>query len=276
MRFGDYAFEVNKHKNHQEEPVKKMLFAVVLVVTLSLATAAQKAAPKPSQQYAGNSAKGFSSDPQIHRGAPRLCNPCLFYGGNLDVPNIDSAGLSDENTLNISDSHTYGAFTIAAGKSASVQGLVFQVQMNAHMNPKQATWEIRTGVSTGNGGTLVASGTSAATMSPTGRVFLGFGEYTVGVKFPSITLSEGTYWVNVTPQCTDASDGQCTSFNTRYFVSNTVKAADNVHGGMQPSGQMFLNSSFFGFNFVNWCDSSLGLNSTQSGALSFGVIGTFN
>jgi hypothetical protein len=200
----------------------------------------------------------------------------LFYGGNLDVPNIDSAGLSDENTLNVSDSHTYGAFTIAAGKSASVQGLLFQVQMDAHMNPKQATWEIRTGVSSGNGGTVVASGTSAATMSPTGRVFLGFGEYTVGVKFSSVTLSEGTYWVNVTPQCTDASDGQCTSFNSRYFVSNTVKAADNVHGTMQPTGQMFLNSSYFGLNFINWCDASLGLNSTQCGALSFGVIGTLN
>ena len=254
--------------------MKKMFYAVGLVVTLSLAASAQRATPSASQHYTGNSTAG-SSDPQIHRGAPRLCNPCLFYGGNLDVPNIDSAGLSDENTLNVSDSHTYGAFTIAAGQSASVQGLVFQVQMNAHMNPKQATWEIRSGVSTGNGGTVVASGTSAATMSPTGRVFLGFGEYTVGVKFPSVTLSEGTYWANVTPQCTDASDGQCTSFGTRYFVSNTVKGTDNVHGGMQPAGQMFLNSSFFGLNFVNWCDASLGLNSTQCSALSFGVIGTF-
>src|SRR5438270_3395673 len=103
-----------------------MFLAVVLVVTLSLAAAAQKSAPRTSQHYSGNSSVRFSSDPQLHRGAPRLCNPCLFYGGNLDVPNIDSAGLSDENTLNVSDSHTYGAFTIAAGKSASVQGLLFQ------------------------------------------------------------------------------------------------------------------------------------------------------
>jgi hypothetical protein len=193
----------------------------------------------------------------------------------LDVPNIDSAGLSDENTLNVSDSHTYGAFTIASG-SASVTGLVFQVQMNAHMNPKEATWEIRSGVTSGNGGTVVASGTGAATMKPTGRAFLGLGEYTVAVKFPAVSLSAGTYWVNVTPQCTDSSDGQCTSFATRYFVSNTVKEAANVHGSWQPVGQMFLNSSFFGLSFINWCDSSLGLNSTQCAALSFGVNGTMD
>ena len=140
-------------------------------------------------------------------------------------------------------------------------GLLFQVQMSAHMNPKEATWEIRSGVSNGNGGTVVASGTAAATMKPTGRVFIGLGEYSVGVKFPAVSLSSGTYWVNVTPQCTDSSDGQCTSFATRYFVSNTVKEADNVHGSWQPVGQMFLNSSFFGFDFINWCDPSLGLDS---------------
>ena len=255
--------------------MRRTFFAVALAATLTLAAVAQNKAVSPSQHYSGDSSVKFSMDPQ-RRGAPRLCNPCLFYGGNLDVPNINSAGLSDENTLNVSDSHTYGAFTLAAGQSASVQGLVFQVQMKAHMNPKQATWEIRTGVSSGNGGTIVASGTSAATMRATGRVFLGFGEYSVGVKFTPVTLGEGTYWVNVTPQCTDSSDGQCTSFGTRYFVSNTVKGADNVHGSMQPAGEMFLNSSYFGFNFTNWCDPSFGLNSTQCSALSFGVIGTFN
>ncbi len=255
--------------------MRKMFFAVLCVATLTLASLAQTKATQPSRHYSAPPGSHFKADPDGHR-APRLCNPCIFYGGNLDVPNIDSAGLSDENTLNVSDSHTYGAFAVPDGKSASVTGLIFQVQMSAHMNPKQATWEIRSGVSNGNGGTVVASGTGDATMKPTGRVFLGLGEYSVAVKFPAVSLSSGTYWVNVTPQCTDSSDGQCTSFATRYFVSNTVKAADNVHGSWQPVGQMFLNSSFFGLNFINWCDPSLGLDSTQCAALSFGVIGTLD
>jgi hypothetical protein len=251
--------------------VSKMFFAVFSVATLTLTSLAQTKAPQPSRHYKAIPGPRAQAEPDGHL-APRLCNPCLFYGGNLDVPNIDSAGLSDENTLNISDSHTYGAVAFPA--AVSVTGLLFQVQMSAHMNPKEATWEIRRGVSSGNGGTVVASGTAAATMKPTGRVFIGLGEYTVGVKFPAVSLAAGTYWFNVTPQCTDSSDVQCTSFATRYFVSNTVRQQQNLHGSWQPIGDMFLNSSFFGLDFINWCDPELGLDANQCSALSFGVIGT--
>ena len=45
-----------------------------------------------------------------------------------------------------------------------------------------ASWEIRSGVSAGNGGTLVASGsTLTPTITPTGRSGFGFTEYQVKV-----------------------------------------------------------------------------------------------
>ena len=62
-----------------------------------------------------------------------------------------------------------------------------------------ATWEIRQGVSEGNGGTLVASG---MTMMPV-VTFLGCGfgfcEYMVEVIGLNVSLAEGHYWLNVTP-----------------------------------------------------------------------------
>ena len=39
---------------------------------------------------------------------------------------------------------------------------------------------------------------------------------------------------------------------------------------------MFLNSSFFGFTYANWCDSSLGFNSNQCAGMSYGLVGTIN
>ena len=57
-------------------------------------------------------------------------------------------------------------------------------------NVTGATWEIRTGVSAGNGGTLVASGSTATpTVTATGRSAFGFTEYQVEVAIsPTLHL----------------------------------------------------------------------------------------
>jgi hypothetical protein len=65
---------------------------------------------------------------------------------------------------------------------------------------QQATWEIRSGISEGNGGTLVASGTNAATQTATGRSLWGtYPEYTIQVSGLDVTLAPGTYWLAVIP-----------------------------------------------------------------------------
>ncbi len=59
-------------------------------------------------------------------------------------------------------------------------------------------WEIRSGMSAGNGGTLVASGTYLnPTVVATGRTALGgaLTEYTVTASGLDINLSSGTYWL---------------------------------------------------------------------------------
>jgi hypothetical protein len=82
-----------------------------------------------------------------------------------------------------------------------------------------AIWEIRSGCSIGNPGTLIASGfTAAPAVTPTGRSGFGYLEYTVEVTGLNVTLAPGTYWLSVTP----LGDGTGHSFNTTTSGANCV------------------------------------------------------
>jgi hypothetical protein len=255
--------------------VKTTLFAFAFVVALSLsASAANSQKPAPSVHGAGNP----DAVEQIHNNAtpqaPLACSPCLFYGGDLNPSSPNAAGMSDENTfLILGGGYTYGAVNIPAGTTASVTGLLFNVQADAAFDPTTATYDIRSGVSEGDGGTDIATGSAAVSVAATDRTFLGVTEYTLSVTWsPAITLTPGEYWFNLNPQCLNTLDGSCYVF--RQFVSNSIGDINAHHGSWQPLHEMFLNSSFFGFTWANWCDSALGFNDQQCGKLSFGLIGT--
>src|SRR5205814_8677422 len=123
------------------------------------------------------------------------------------------------------------------------------------------TWEIRTGVSQGHGGTVIASGmTMTPVVTPTGRSGVGFTEYMVEVIGLNVSLAPGTYWLNVTPI------GNLTG---RSFDSTT--SGTNCVG--TPCGNnmnAFFNSNFFGANFTSTAnegqptDFSMGVNGTSS------------
>jgi hypothetical protein len=253
--------------------VKTTLFAFAFVVALSLsAVAANTKKPATSHHRTGSDVADSPAPPPYS--PPPLCSPCLFYGGDINLNSFNAAGMSDENTLLISGGGaTYGAVDIPTGTTASVYGILFNVQADAAFDPLTATYDIRTGVSDGNGGTSIASGSGPAVVQATGRNFLGLSEYTVSVSWSTpVTLPAGTYWFNVEPQCLNTLDGSCSVF--RQFVSNTTSGANSIHASWQPRQQMFFNSSFFGFTWANWCDSSLGFNQYQCAALSFGLRGT--
>ena len=254
--------------------MKTTLSVVALTVALSLSAVAANSKPAPSQHKAGNPnapIPQFKNFPNPN--PPSLCHPCLFYGGDINTGDLNAAGMSDENTLLIPNSSTYGAVDIPAGTTATVYGILFNVQADAAFDPLTASYDIRTGVTEGNGGTSLASGSGPAVVQATGRNFLGLNEYTIAVSWSTpVTLTSGTYWFNVTPNCTNTLDGSCYVF--RQFVSNTTSLTNNVRGAWQPIHQMFLNSPFFGFTWANWCDSSLGFNAIQCAGLSFGLRGT--
>ena len=203
---------------------------------------------------------------------PAACRPCLFYGGDLNPNDPNASGLSDENTLLVmGGGSTYGAVNIPPGNTATVQGVLFNVQASAAFDPRTASYDIRTGVSEDNAGTSIASGTTGMHVAATGRTLFGVVEYTVTVQFPALTLAAGEYWFNVTPTCSNELDGSCSVL--RQFASNTTQLTNNFRGSWQPIREMFVNSSYFGYNWVNWCDAGAGLNQNQCAGLSFGLLG---
>jgi hypothetical protein len=252
--------------------VKRTLLVAALVITLiSLSAAADKQSPVL------NRTGDPSMKAQVHKSTrapqpPASCSPCLFYGGDLNPTDPNADGFTDENTLLIAGgSQTYGAITIPAGANASVTGILFNVLATAAFDPFTANWDIRQGVSEGNGGSDVASGSGSVTVAATGRTAFGLYEYTVTATFSTVTLVPGEYWFNLEPQCLNTLDGSCSVF--RQFASNTTQETNAVNSGWQPDDQIYLNSGYFGATYANWCDSTFGLNTSQCDWLSFGVIG---
>jgi hypothetical protein len=183
---------------------------------------------------------------------------CLFYGGDLNLNDPNQNGLSNENDAivggNPYGAATYQNFTLSANSTAT--GLF--TNNLSQLTPTSGYWEIRSGITDGNGGTLVASGTGNVTNTPTGRSDFGYTEYRNEVDGLNVALNGGTqYWLAVVPVCTSCAGR---SFNSDTDGTNSV--------GSQQSNLQYFNSAFFGANFAN--------ANTQGvfAQFSSGVIGT--
>ena len=153
-----------------------------------------------------------------------------WYNGD---PNLDySAGIYS--TVNFDGtSMAYDNFSVVGGP-ITVTG-IFGNFFSIVNTPVSADWEIRKGVSEGNGGTLVASGINASvTWTP---INLGFQfpttTYRATVSGLSVALSEDTYWVGLRA----ISDSVFTGFSV--FLTTGGNAV----------GVPVLND---GNSFVNW------------------------
>ena len=166
----------------------------------------------------------------------------LFYAGDFDPNNGNANGLANENDGIVSGnpygSATFQNFIIPNGQNWTIHGLFSNDLMS--ITPGQAYWEIRSGVSEGNGGTLLFSGTGTDIVTPTGRSGFGFTEFNNLVSGLNINLGPGTYWMTVVPLA-PGQGGR--SFNSNTFGLNSV--------GSDISDQEFWNSSFFGTNYTN-------------------------
>jgi hypothetical protein len=262
--------------------IKKVLCSLALVSLFSLPAAAQDVratSPVPAMTdrvlvppSPGKFILPMSSPESSTQ--PSYCNPCLFYGGDLDPTAANAQGFANENTqpsIGLAAT-TYPAVHVPSGiKGWEVTGLVTNNQSNngGVLDPNQATWSISKNVSTGNAGTTIASGTATASVGPTGRSVFGFTEYWVSVTFSPVRLNPGgNYWISVVPQCTNANDPACGS--AEFFLSNTNQLNAYPAPIVGHTGLGFFNSSYFGFDYAPLCTVSL--NGCQYS--SFGVIGT--
>jgi len=72
------------------------------------------------------------------------------------------------------------------------------------------------------------------------------------VRIPATVLSSGTYWVNITPQCTDSGNSSCSV--SQYYFDNTFGL--NRYGPLEPADEGFFNSGYFGYDYANDCTVS--------------------
>lgn len=188
---------------------------------------------------------------------------CLFYGGDfvdnpLAPPSLPN-GLANETDVSVTGT-PYGAavwvpFTVPAGQTWNVTGL-FTNNLSSYGVLDQGTeptsvasWSINEEVFAGSAGTVVDSGTSAATSTATGRSAFGLGEYTVQVTGLSITLTSGSYWMSVVPICTNTADPYCGGifFESDAEYINTTPA--NAFGSPETVDASFFDSPVFGVSF---------------------------
>lgn len=162
----------------------------------------------------------------------------LFYGGDFVGSEWHANALANENDLSV-HGDPYGAavyqnFIVPSGQTWQVTGLFSNDLMT--LAPPNAYWEIRAGVSEGNGGSLLASALGVDSYHLKGA----YGEDTNTVSGLNVVLAPGMYWFTVVP---DAPNQQGTSFNTNTFGTNSI--------GTQVSDEQYFNSPFFGYNFTN-------------------------
>jgi hypothetical protein len=255
--------------------MKTVLSVLLVIATCGLAVMAQNATV-PSVVMNHNTPASTAGHAENFSWGPPPAGPnIMFYGGDVTVGDPNEQSFANGNTVLVPNTTTYGAVRVPATGHFVVTGIFFNqypTQSSNSFDPETATYDIRTGLSSGNGGTSVASGSGPQGTRTTGRLPFGNTEYTTAVALVSpMTATNGTtYWVNESPQCTDTSNTSCTE---QFFVDNTTQKTGSVNGGAQPTGQMFFNSAFFGFTWTNWCDPSLGQNSQQCADLSFGIYG---
>jgi hypothetical protein len=185
----------------------------------------------------------------------------LWYNGDFDF--VD--GLANEqDTFAQGYSHIYDDFNVPDSGGWNVTSVFSHDLISTTVIG--ATWEIRSGVSSGNPGTIVASGTTVTpVITPTGNNAFGFDEFQVEVTGLNVNLdgNGNTYFLNVTP--IGSLDGG------RSFDS-TTSGANCIGTPCGNNSNSFWDSDLFGVFFVptntagsQFHDFSMGVNGSVNG-----------
>jgi uncharacterized protein YjbI with pentapeptide repeats len=140
------------------------------------------------------------------------CSSSTILGWyNGDPVNNFNIGLVNGLFASLGQANVYENFIVPAG-GWTVSGVFSVNEMDVAIT--QAEWEIRSGMSSGNGGTLIASGTSKASQTSLGLSGRGFTMYKVEVDNLSIFLPPGQYWLSVAPAGIPAGNGSGSAYTT--------------------------------------------------------------
>lgn len=182
---------------------------------------------------------------------PPYCKPCLFYGGDFD-PSGPSPNALQNQDAQTGYAALYVAFGVPPNQTWTVAGFFsnnFAFASVAKLGPPEIEWSISTGVSQGNAGTVIASGTTKASLTPTGRSWNNMNEYTVLGRLSAnqvFTLTSGHYWMTAVPVCNFA--GVCGG--QHYFLSDVEDALPPHTKGFESTDVHYFNWPSGGYDFV--------------------------
>lgn len=164
-------------------------------------------------------------------------------------------------------SYVYDDFVVPAG-GWTVNSVWSNNRFTSGVVVTAATWEIRSGVSAGNGGNWVNGGSAIPTLTDTGRGTEGYTEYQVLISGLDFHLDPGTYWLKVTPV---KNPGDNYSYNSATSGLNAVgePAGDNGNsywtwfyhaGNGSEGGASFMNvNDYLGYPV----DYSMGIDGSS-------------
>jgi hypothetical protein len=186
---------------------------------------------------------------------PLITSPAFAGGTSLYWYNGDpdfGGELINETGRSIGSAFVFDDFVVGAGgvnitgvfsndTLAPVSGLISPGNQGSSgvLGISTASWQIRSGVSAGNGGTLIASGDGTASFTDLGAG-VGGEVYTVDVNGLNVNLLAGTYWLSVAPDISN-------SLNSG--LSRTA-GANAVGSPMAHDGNSFINAPGIGDNYA--------------------------
>ncbi len=160
-------------------------------------------------------------------------SPVIFYGGDMNGVNALASQISTAGGF--TDSQVYDNFTLTS--AMTIDGVFGRFLDTSNSFAPQITWEIRSGISAGNGGTLLFSGTTAATNSLTGFTAFGINEREYASNVGPFNLGAGNYWLSVA-----LAGGNGPAY------ASTTSGANGV-GGPLNDGKSFYNSLTYSSNY---------------------------
>jgi hypothetical protein len=189
----------------------------------------------------------------------------LWYNGDFDLndaaTNENNVPINIGGTTELEQSLVFNNFTVPAGQKWTISSVFSNNQIAYFDTISTATWQIRSGMSSGNGGTLVASGDTAATATQTqaadGNNYIE-PEFQLTAVVAGVTLTPGTYWVAVAPDSGYTANSQ---YAYHYYgnqsYEETTGGANAVGTPRGNDGNSFLFNDLSGPGNLNYVPSSL-------------------
>jgi hypothetical protein len=178
--------------------------------------------------------------------SPARAAGTLWYNGDYDdddaSTNESDVAINDPPSYFLETSLVYDDFIVPTGQVWTLTSMATNDQMAYVALPTTATWEIRSGMSAGNGGTLLYNGDTTATATLThaadGNNYID-PEYNISAAVTGVVLTAGTYWMAVAP---DDVSGGTGFFGDQSFIE-TTSGANAIGNPPGNDGLSFINNN---------------------------------